>query len=284
MQKKYKNDFIILTCKAYPQGNRELNILHHRLNSLGFKCEFALWQELGLDSLNENYVLLPLGMWDYSLYYKDFLNFLEHLDKQKIRIFNSVATLRKNSSKEYLKILQNESLPVVPSTFLYKDDIWEVSLQRCSFKTAVIKPLVGQSGNGVRFLSEKNPTQEEFKYGAIVQPFIKSVREFGECSLVFFKMKFAYAVQKNVQDDWRANSRYQVKITPLACVPKKWIEIAKQALKLLDEKSLYARVDILPQKDHSVFLSEVELLEPCLYFSLHSKGLESFVNHLTKKL
>ncbi|EHE0558909.1 hypothetical protein J0E37_001011 [Campylobacter upsaliensis] len=270
---------IIATCKAYKEGNEALKKLKAKLENLHYQCELKAWQEIRVRHLAQNTLILPLAVWDYSLEYANFLHFLNKLERAKISILNPSEILKMNADKSYLKILEEVNLPIIDSIIFKQNEEFDLSL--IPFQKAVIKPLVGQSGYKVRFLEQKIPTKEEFPHGALIQPFIESVEELGEFCFIFFGGKFNYAIHRQTQKDWRANSNYGVKIAPLKNPSKAHIDLALKALKALKSSNLlYARVDLLPQKNGNVLINEVELIEPSLYFDFHENALEIFIKNL----
>lgn len=270
---------IIATCKAYKEGNEALKKLKAKLENLHYQCELKAWQEIRVRHLAQNTLILPLAVWDYSLEYANFLHFLNELERAKISILNPSEILKMNADKSYLKILEEANLPIIDSIIFKQNEEFDLSL--IPFQKAVIKPLVGQSGYKVRFLEQKIPTKEEFPHGALIQPFIESVEELGEFCFIFFGGKFNYAIHRQTQKDWRANSNYGVKIAPLKNPSKTHIDLALKALKALKSSNLlYARVDLLPQKNGNVLINEVELIEPSLYFDFHENALEIFIKNL----
>ncbi|EAH6228584.1 hypothetical protein E4263_05880 [Campylobacter upsaliensis] len=270
---------IIATCKAYKEGNEALKKLKAKLENLHYQCELKAWQEIRVRHLAQNTLILPLAVWDYSLEYANFLHFLNELKRAKISILNPSEILKMNADKSYLKILEEANLPIIDSIIFKQNE--DFNFSQIPFQKAVIKPLVGQSGYKVRFLEQKIPTKEEFPHGALIQPFIESVEELGEFCFIFFGGKFNYAIHRQTQKDWRANSNYGVKIAPLKNPSKAHIDLALKALKALKSSNLlYARVDLLPQKNGKALINEVELIEPSLYFDFHENALEQFIKNL----
>ncbi|EPN3900397.1 TPA: hypothetical protein R9127_001006 [Campylobacter upsaliensis] len=270
---------IIATCKAYKEGNEALKKLKAKLENLHYQCELKAWQEIRVRHLAQNTLILPLAVWDYSLEYANFLHFLNELERAKISILNPSEILKINADKSYLKILEEANLPIIDSIIFKQNE--DFNFSQIPFQKAVIKPLVGQSGYKVRFLEQKIPTKEEFPHGALIQPFIESVEELGEFCFIFFGGKFNYAIHRQTQKDWRANSNYGVKIAPLKNPSKAHIDLALKALKALKSSNLlYARVDLLPQKNGKALINEVELIEPSLYFDFHENTLEQFIKNL----
>lgn len=267
MQSKSKSKVHIATSAHYPKGNADLRDLRGELRGMGMECDFLLWGESGV---GEGDILLPLGVWDYSLDPNRFLAWLKGLQNRGVRIFNPLSTIENNINKCYLFKLQERAIPVVPSEFVERGE-----LERRDLRGKVIKPVIGQSGLGV----ERGERAELSNYplGAIVQPFIPSVQERGEVCLVFFGGEFQYSVVREPKE-WRANSSHGVKIDAIN-PQKEWVELGKKALEGVEY--LYARVDIFIEP---LLVSEMELIEPALYFSYKNGALSKFIQIFNQTL
>lgn len=282
MPNKSKNEFIILSCKEFPQGNAALQGLCASLNERGQKAEFALWRELNLSNLSENCVLLPLAVWDYSQHFDEFLRFLDEIERLNLSILNPLPLLRWNLSKFYLKELENLGFDIIPSVFIKPNEPYEKHLQK--WQNPIIKPLVGQSGNGVRRLSQKAISKDERDKGFIIQKFIPEICDNGELCLVFFNGNFQYAITRKVaKDDFRANSQFGVRIEKCEFVDKKCLSIAQRIFAHLPQKPLYARVDFITHQGKAL-INELELIEPNLYFDNQNNAIANFCENLEQNL
>ena len=154
----------ILSCLAYAKGNEDLRNLSRTFSDGGAQCEIVPWQNLDVGSLDEDSLILPLAAWDYSLDAAKFLSFLSKLEKSGAKIINGAEIVRWNLSKKYLLELEALGLPAIPSTLLNGDENIEELRQICP--GGVIKPLVGQSGNGVAKIDEIS-NLSEYKNGAL---------------------------------------------------------------------------------------------------------------------
>ncbi|RAX57714.1 hypothetical protein CCZ01_05360 [Helicobacter monodelphidis] len=278
----------ILTCNAYKEGNQGLKQFCAYLQAKGLNARLLAWQECQFESLNSSSILLALAMWDYSLELDSFLEFLTTVKKSRAQILNPIVLLEWNLSKQYLLELHSKNIPIIPSILLMPgEEQWEDSIlrQQHIWGDLVIKPLIGQSGKNVCLLtSTDNPTnlKRQYPQGAILQPFIQEIKQ-GEMCLIFFENRFQYAIcRKPAAKDWRANSAYGVDIS-LCQAPESAI---KQALKILENLPtipLYTRVDVIAYQDRFL-VNEVELIEPSLYFDLHSSAIEQFTQVLLKRL
>jgi hypothetical protein len=107
----------------------------------------------------------------------------------------------------------------------------------------------------------------------MIQPFLPSVKEEGEYSLLFFGNDYSHAVIKKPKSgDYRIQSLYggtEQTYSPT----KNEIEAAQKIINILPFEPLYARVDLLRGNDGHLKLIELEMIEPYLYLS-HSEGIE----------
>lgn len=207
--------------------------------------------------------------WDYMEKREAFLARLVEVDAATT-LLNPLEVLRWNLDKRYLAELDARGAPVVPSLLRERADAEAVAAAHARFDCdeLVVKPLVGAGAwrqARVR-RGEPLPSAEELPPAeALLQPFLPSVAEHGELSLVFVGGECSHAVRKlPAAGDYRVQSMYgarEVAHTPsereLAC--------ARRALACVDAELLYARVDMLPGLDGELLVMELELVEPYLY-------------------
>lgn len=259
MPNKFKNKIYIATSLEYPDGNADLRNLLNTLRRKGVECDFLIW---GDEKISRGDLLLPLAVWDYSYNPYKFLSWLKYLQASGIQIINPIATIEQNLNKNYLLDFQAKGIPIVPSEFVGYEE-----LKNKDLRGKIVKPIIGQSGIGVE--KGENIDVSQYLQGAIVQPFISSIRENGEVSLIFWGGKFRYSVLRKPKE-WRANSSHGVKISSIQA-KKEWIDLAYLVLDGLDY--FYARVDLFIDP---LCVNEVELIEPALYFSYQEDLLENF--------
>lgn len=244
----------------YKNGTAGLQILKDELINLGFMCDFFMWEEY--ENLKDC-VVLPLGIWDYSIKLDKFLNFLDFCKLNNIILINDENTIRKNLNKSYLLDIKD----AVKSSII---DIKEIKLK----PNQIIKPLVGQSGNGVARFKDKI----DFSfYGdkALVQDYIKHD---SEACLVFFKGVYQYSILRTKNNDFRANYNYGVKISNFN--PSD--ELISLVNRYIPKDSFYARCDVfLADK---FYINEIECIEPALYFDKKPEFASVFAKLLKKHI
>lgn len=263
----------IATCRACPQGNADLQALAAQL-----PATLLPWQDIDPATVaraDEVVIVLPLAAWDYSENPDSYRNWLLALQDAGVRVINPPALQIWNMNKLYLCELAAKGLPITPSVALLPGEDWAEKIAASGWSNPVIKPLVGQSGRGVRRLLKEDgadvavnlPTLAEYPQGALLQPFISTT--IGEVCLIYLAGQFSHAAHRQpAPDEWRANSAYGVQILPITPQPE-WLACAESVLQHLPQVPLYARVDGLIAQDGRFMVNEVELIEPAFYSHLH---------------
>lgn len=230
--------------------------------------------------------------WDYSTKLSEFLDALERIEASGAKLLNPLKLVSWNAKKSYLKELQDNEIPTIPTVFHrgitkgFLNDAFEVF----SSETLIVKPLVG-AGSARTFVvttdietDELTQIQEEIgDDDVMVQPFIREITSEGEISLHYFNGELSHTIRKTPKEgDFRVQEEFGgliELITPPAGTP----DIAKLALKSLEETPLYARVDLVTD-GKKWMLIELELIEPALYFRMDPASPAKFVKAMDQYL
>lgn len=266
---------------------------HHlkvELEKRGDTVEEAAWDS-DIDWSKFDLVLIRTT-WDYSTKLPEFLDTLERIEASGAKLLNNLATVRWNAKKSYLKELQDNEVPTIPTVFHrgitkgFLNDAFEVF----SSETLVVKPLVG-AGSARTFVvttdietDELTRIQEEIGGDDVmVQPFIREITSEGEISLHYFNGELSHTIRKTPKEgDFRVQEEFGGLIE-LITPPEGTTDIAKQALKSLKETPLYARVDLVTDGKQWMLI-ELELIEPALYFRMDPASPARFVKALDSYL
>lgn len=279
---------VIATCNQYPQIFLGLKLIVDALTRKGEEVRCIPWQEEDLSVFCQAKYVLPLCAWDYAKTPEDFKDWLMKVKNGGGKLLNSPDIILKNMNKTYLLELANKGVNVTPSCFLKKPSLDKVESIKLShhWDDMVLKPVYGQSGNLVTRYSNAITNQDEvFKSdgGILVQPFIPEIKSNGELAICFINGIYSHSVGRMpASDDWRANTKYKVSVKPID-LDEKVIEQARSSLSYLDEMPLYARVDGIIVNENFM-LSELELIEPALFFELvediNQTGFDRLISHL----
>jgi glutathione synthase/RimK-type ligase-like ATP-grasp enzyme len=266
-------------------------LLSKLLEELGISHELLAWSDPDVDWSHFTHVLIK-STWDYFDYYPEFLAWLDQLEALGTSVLNPVATLRWNSSKNYLLELKAKGYPCVAGQILPKGSITtlEALHDALGFETLVVKPLVSGGAKNTLKITRGAGKELEDKIASLlqeedflVQPYIPEIVAVGEYSLIFFNGVFSHAVLKSpAVDDFRVQHYYGgtiQEITP----DSKMLGSAQALVVSFAKDSLYARVDgvVIEGVFH---LMELELIEPYLFLGLSEKAIPNYKAALSKRL
>jgi glutathione synthase/RimK-type ligase-like ATP-grasp enzyme len=220
-------------------------------------------------------------MWDYHLKYEAFLGWIQHLEKQGVRLINPPHMLRWNSNKQYLFELQQRGVSFIDTVLIEPDDSRSLQdiMHEAGWAKAVYKPVIGLSGHGAgKVLCPQDATemQDHYEeslrtYPMFVQEYMESVDTIGEYSLVFLGGRFSHARLMKPQDGLSRGESSADSIVPMKS-NSRMIEAAQNVMDALlwEESPAYDRVDMVEDSRGVYRLMEVELIEPGLYLDRES--------------
>jgi len=212
--------------------------------------------------------------WDYFDQFSNFRNWLE-LVKEQCYLINPYEQINWNLDKHYLLDLQKLDLPIVESVFVSKKT--QLNLETISksknWKDIVIKPTISGAARHTYHLKNDEIKKFQDKWLSLtnnedfmVQEFQKNILSTGEIAVMLFGGEYSHSVLKKakkgdfrVQDDFGGSVE---KINPSLEI----IELAEKTVKSLKTMPIYARVDIIFDNGNNPVISELELIEPELWF------------------
>jgi glutathione synthase/RimK-type ligase-like ATP-grasp enzyme len=185
--------------------------------------------------------------------------------------------------QHYLLDLAQKGIPIVPSTIIPRQhpnplSQWAAHLE---YEHLIVKPTIAGAARLTYQLKDEQIgafdrefTKLNAKEDFILQPFVSSVTSFGELSLMVMGGKCTHAVQKRVKvGDFRVQDDFGGTVHHVTLTPE-LIEFAEMVMGLIDPKPLYGRVDILRNDADQWMVSEVELIEPELWFRTAPEAVE----------
>ena len=275
-------DIVFVTYGDLKQGDPDdldaLEILRKR----GYHCSFADWRDRSFPFQSTRLVVLR-STWDYHLHHSEFMAWLKSLAGHSV-LKNSWELVQWNSDKRYLRDLSARGIDCVPTYYIEEDadqltrsSFAEIlkSLSLTTSKIVVVKPSIGLSTFGVRKFDLSTSAGEDAalehinqlapNYCVMVQPFLAEVETYGERALAFIDGEFSHAIRKTAfQHLAVAGEAGEAQVQATA----EEIAFGYKTLAALNEKPLYARVDIIPDGSGSLRLLELELIEPSLFLKL----------------
>jgi glutathione synthase/RimK-type ligase-like ATP-grasp enzyme len=255
----------------------QLALLSPALAQFDLRLEPVFWQD-ERTQWGQYAAVLPLMAWNYPQHVDVFMARLAEIDKAGVILINDGDTLRGNMDKSYLARLSHLGAPV-PKTLSVEHcsgDVILASFDELASEEIIIKPRIGAGAWRQARLKRGDvvPSSDLLPpAGALIQPFLSSVTQEGEMSLLYFGGLFSHALMKRPKaGDYRTQGQYgalETGITP----PDEALTAAQAVLALAPAQPLtYARVDLVKGPSDDWLLMELELIEPWLYLAYDGHG------------
>jgi len=275
-------------CVQLPEPDIDEQPLVEGLNTAGHEAVVAAWDDPLVDWGGFDLVLIR-ATWNYIEHLEAFGAWLERVDRLSTLV-NPIETLKWNLHKGYLRELSEKGIPIVPTHFCQRYDAASVArvAESHGWVKIVIKPVISAGSFGTRVfdleadgMDEGQSFLDEMIAGRemMIQRYMPSVDTVGETALVVIDGELTHAIEKKPRfDDQEEEVCLREEISD---------EMRSFAQRILDaagKEYLYARVDIIPDDDGSMLLSELEMLEPSLFFPYCPGAVEAFVRGVERQV
>ncbi|WP_243295770.1 ATP-grasp domain-containing protein [Geothrix mesophila] len=259
-------DIAMATCRDWPAGHPEDQLLVSALARIGLEGQAVIWDEV--TPRNPRHGWLFRSVWDYHLRLDEFLRWVDARSAEG-SLWNSRALIRWNAHKGYLKDLQLQGLPVIPTLWVRGDGAQDIDLLGRGWEDVVIKPAVGASAHRAVRLPARAKDEIRAHIQAItrfteamIQPYFPEVESYGERSFFFIEGVFTHAVRR--PPALQEGVDQEVRLARVEPTDEE-LAIGRKVIEALPELPLYARMDLVPDGDGRQHLMEVELIEPRLF-------------------
>ncbi len=246
----------------------ELSVLREACRRRDIELVPLVWSEHAAGAAGCDAAVIGTA-WDYAREPQTFLARLSAWEEHG-PLLNPTATVRWNLEKTYLRELAERGVPVVPTLWRRSadEDTVRAAFDELETDEIVVKPVVGQNAwRQVRLRrTDALPPAAELPPGAaMVQPFLPSVLEEGELSLLSFDRRLSHALRKLPRaGDYRIQATYGGREE--RCTPDEEARALHQrALAHVEGPLLQARVDLVRDRAGAWVLMELELIEPYLF-------------------
>lgn len=250
----------------------------------GFSVEARPWNDAG--DLSEFDLVMPLVAWGYHQDPGRWHALLDQLESAGVHMLNPVPLLRWNSDKRYLSELGEKGVLTIPTMLVENLDDDSLGALRSRFgDDLVIKPPISASAYGTHRLSGSDSVPSSaLGQAMLVQPFLRSVADEGEYSVMLFGGRFSHCIVKRPKHgDYRVQPHLGGTEQPCA-PPDGAIELAHAALGAAPAAAVYGRVDMMRDNEGGLAVVELELIEPALWLQHAPDGGQSFVDAINKAL
>ena len=248
---------------------------------LPWDVDTSLWNSFDLVVLR--------SCWNYHLHPEKFVEWIDRMEKEKVKMLNPSKIVRWNLHKAYLQELESKGVTLLETIWIEKEskpNLYSIMDEK-NWEKVVLKPAISAGSFNTILVTkeEARKNQEQFEtlfnqFDILVQKFMIEVQQEGEWSLIFFKKKFSHAVlKKPVKNEFRV--QYDFGGTATATEPPAFIlQQAEKILDLIEEPLLYARVDGVVS-ENKFLLMELELIEPALFLDEENGSTQVFAQAMT---
>lgn len=278
----------LLTYAGLPRGDDDDRVLVEAFKQRGVDIDWLIWNRHEPHPSHD--VVLIRSVWDYHKTPRRFLQTLERLHTHT-PVLNAPGVVRWNSDKTYLKALQEAGLPIADTQWI--DEIPSLNALQDRLASGhddwFLKPAIGADAAGtLRFKasrdgieSARQHLQKHLGHSAMMlQPFLPSVQQSGELSVMYFGEQMSHAVIKKPRaGDYRVQDTFGGvdALYKLNGAEQALAEHCMMVLQQLLGPVTYARLDFLRDSSGQWLLNEVELIEPSLFFRHHPQAADRLV-------
>jgi hypothetical protein len=259
----------------YPDPDSEL--LRDSLVALGLAADLVSWDDPSVDWARRTATVIR-STWDSVDRPKEYISWVRQVGESSLLI-NPPEVVVWNLDKTYLVDLETEGVAVVPTQWLRAGREWEPPVGEF-----VIKPSISAGGRDTARYGRPHRAEARQHVARLVdrgqtvmvQPYLPSVVDPGEISLIFIDGRFSHAVRKGpvltAGEGVRPRPWETMTFLGLAEPTLAQENAASFALAAVSRRfgqSLaYGRVDMLDDTDGNPLVLEVELIDPNLSFPL----------------
>ena len=274
---------VLVTGAEMAKPDPETHHLVAALAQLGIDTDVVPW-----DSPTD-WAVYPLVVvrtpWDYFRRLPAFLAWAERTS-QLTRFVNPCAVIDWNCHKQYLRELAADGIPTVPTLWLDQGCTdARAQLAARGWGEVVVKPAISIGAIGALRAEASAPACLAHldtlvaEGDVMVQPFVASVAEAGEVSLVYFGGRFSHAIRKQpAAGDYRVQDMYGGTVHPHQPTAAE-LAVAEAVLARTPAPTTYARIDLV-EFAGAPALMEAELIEPELFLGATPEAALNFARVL----
>jgi hypothetical protein len=260
--------------------------LHAALRRRGIAFDLPVWDDPAVDWERYDGVLVRTT-WDYQDKLPAFRAWIQRLGGAG-RLQNPAPVLDWNVHKHYLRQLADHGVPIAPTVWLPRGgraDVQTLVAAR-GWREAFLKPCVGATARETLRFAADGPGWAQAQAHVdrllptedlMLQPFLGQVLQRGEWSAIFVDGRIEHCVRKiPVPGDYRVQDDFGARDEPYAPTALERAA-AEHAMWVVQQAGgpcpgadgtplVYGRTDFLWGDDGTCVLTELELVEPSLFF------------------
>ncbi len=250
----------------------EDGLVQIELEKLGLSCQRVAWDNNFDESLFK--FALFRTTWNYFDKLDDFYVFLKRASSV-LGFINPIGQIMWNLNKKYLLELRDSGVNIPESHIVRSKESASLSsvASLYGWNDIVIKPCVSAAAWNTHRIKRCDFKKSEALFAKLlinndmlVQSFQKNILLFGEISIMIIGGEYSHAVLKKAKPgDYRVQDDFGGTVH-LYEPRKPELDFARQVILSLPFSPVYARIDIILDNAGKIALSELELIEPEMWF------------------
>jgi len=293
-------DIVLLTQKEYvnPEAINEYiqnvltedELLTRALEEKGLRVARTHWDDETFDWENTPFALFR-ATWDYFNRFAEFHRWLNKRSQQ-IQLINSHATILWSMDKHYLRDLQMQGINIPPTLFIEKNCRTSLTklMNQVSWKRAILKPAISGAARHTYLVEASSLEDQEAIFQELIgseamllQEYQEQITTKGEVSFMVFDGQFSHAVLKKAKAGvFRVQDDFGGTLHPYSASQEEK-DFVEQVIAHCKELPVYARVDVMWDNQDRLCLSELELIEPELWFRKEEKAAAALANAVHRR-
>ncbi len=292
-------DVTLLTDSRYvnPQHITDYiqNVLHEdvllkqALEKKGLRVTRTNWDNPDFNWKQTRYIIFRTT-WDYFNRFDEFSAWLKKVSTQT-KLINPLNTILWNMDKHYLSDLALKGIRIPHTVFIEPGEERNLAtiVKSTGWKELVIKPAISGAARHTYRLNENNISEYESIFRELIQSESMLLQEFqnniitkGEIAFMLFGGKFSHAVLKKAkQGDYRVQDDFGGSVHDYSPTAEE-ITFAEKTVAACNPVPVYARVDVIWDNENKLCVSELELIEPELWFRTCPGAAELFADEVVR--
>lgn len=286
----------VASCLTLPEPDPDAEPLAAALEAAGVEAAVLGWEDPSVD-WDAPIPTVIRATWSYSLAPVEFQAWLGRVSAAAT-LWNPLPVVLGNLHKRYLLELPRRGVAAVPTRLLERGE--RVTLAECArdfgCERLVVKPAIGAGSIDTEQFVNGHAEQEaqEARFAALVakisqrsevlvQPFVDSVRDYGERSMVWFDGEVSHAIRKTARfsgDAERVDGPLPIADDEAALAQAALAPVVEE----YGDALLYGRVDMARDAAGTPMVMEIELIEPSLFFAKQPGSADRFAAALKRRL
>lgn len=267
----------LATCEHPIDHDVDFDFLAPAIRRRGAEASAPVWTDPGVEWSDFDLVV-PCSTWDYHRRPEEFRSWISRLAGVG-HLENPPATVEWNLDKRYLRELEDAGVPIIPTIWTEPGSEQEIerAVAELGWGDIVLKPVVDLGAE--RLARVETPLVARILRSldepGMAQPFLPSLQTEGEISVLFIEDQVAHALRKvPARGDFRVQPQYGGRHERIDA-PAEAEAIGRAALAAAPGEPLYARVDLVRDREGELRLIELELIEPAFYLDVAPENAQS---------